>query len=137
MHVQEMIRSHPAVHGGEGAALIRCIEACYDCAQTCTVCADACLGEEMVKDLVGCIRLDLDCADICATTGQIASRRTGGDMSLLRRMIETCTEACRVCGDECERHAERHEHCRICAESCRACERACREAAEGLATTLQ
>jgi len=137
MHVQEIIRSHPAAHGGEGAALIRCIEACYDCAQTCTVCADACLGEEMVKDLVGCIRLDLDCADICATTGQIASRRTGGDMSLLRRMIETCTEACRVCGDECERHAERHEHCRICAESCRACERACRDAAEGLATTLQ
>ena len=137
MHVQEMIRSHPAVHGGEGDALIRCIEACYDCAQTCTVCADACLGEEMVSELVGCIRLDLDCADICAATGQIASRRTAGDMGLVRRMIETCAEACRVCGDECARHADRHEHCRICAESCRRCEQACREAAGTITPTLQ
>ena len=71
MHVQEIIRSHPAAHGGDDA-LIHCIEACYDCAQTCTVCADACLGEEMVRDLVRCIRLDLDCADICAATGQVA-----------------------------------------------------------------
>jgi len=91
----------------------------------------------MVKDLVQCIRLDLDCADICAATGQAASRRTGANTSVVRRLIETCAEACRVCGEECERHAARHEHCRICAESCRTCDRACREAAQSFVTALQ
>jgi hypothetical protein len=136
MHVQEMISTHPHVRGSTNDALIRCIEACYDCAQTCTVCADACLGEDMVKDLIQCIRLNLDCADVCAATGQIASRRTGTNELTIKHMIETCADACRLCGDECERHA-RMEHCRICAESCRRCEQACREAAGTITPTLQ
>jgi len=36
--------------------------------------------------------------------------------------------ACRRCAEECAKHAERHDHCRICAEACRDCEAACREA---------
>ena len=35
-------------------------------AQVCTACADACLGEDDVGELTRCIRLDLDCADLCA-----------------------------------------------------------------------
>ena len=31
----------------------------------------------------------------------------------------------KACGDECEQHAQMHEHCRVCAEACRRCERAC------------
>ena len=136
MHVQEMINTHPHVRGVANDALIRCIEACYDCAQTCTVCADACLGEDGVKDLIQCIRLNLDCADVCAATGQIASRRTGANELTIKPMIETCAEACRLCGAECERHAQM-EHCRICAEACRRCEEACREAAGTITPTLQ
>jgi hypothetical protein len=137
MHVQEMIASHPAVHGNVNDALIRCIEACYDCAQTCTVCADACLGEAQLQDLLQCIRLNLDCADVCAATGQVASRRTGTDELVIRRMIEVCADACRLCGAECDKHAERHEHCRICAEICHRCEQACRSAAATITPTLQ
>ena len=137
MHVQEMISTHPSVRGDVNEALIRCIEECYDCAQACTVCADACLGEEMVRDLVQCIRLNLDCADVCAATGAVASRRTGTNELTLKRMIETCAEACRLCGAECAKHAAMHEHCRICAESCRRCEQACREAAATISPTLQ
>ena len=136
MHVQEMIATHPHVRGNINEALIRCIEACYDCAQTCTVCADACLGEDMVKDLIQCIRLNLDCADVCAATGQIASRRTGTNELTIKLMIETCADACRLCGDECEKH-QQMEHCRICAESCRQCEQACRGAAGTITPTLQ
>lgn len=136
MHVREMISTHPSAPSNVNDALIRCIEACYDCAQTCTVCADACLGEDMVKDLIQCIRLNLDCADVCAATGQIASRRTGANELVIKRMIETCADACRLCGDECEKHAHM-EHCRICAESCRRCEQACREAAGTITPTLQ
>jgi hypothetical protein len=52
MHAQQMISTHPHVKGSTNEALIRCIEECYDYAQTCTSCADACLGEEMVQHLV-------------------------------------------------------------------------------------
>jgi hypothetical protein len=30
-----------------------------------------------------------------------------------------------TCAEECERHAEHHDHCRVCAEACRRCEEAC------------
>ena len=66
MLVQEMMRTHPAVGGQADAMLMRCIEQCYSCAQTCTSCADACLAEDMVKSLTQCIRLNLDCADVCS-----------------------------------------------------------------------
>lgn len=128
MHAQEMISTHPQVRGSTNDALIRCIEDCYDCAQTCTSCADACLAEPMVKDLLQCIRFNLDCADICATAGAVASRRTASNERIIVSLLETCAEACRLCGQECERHAARMEHCRICAEACRRCESSCREA---------
>jgi hypothetical protein len=128
MHVREMISTHPHVQGSTADALLKCIEECYSCAQTCTSCADACLGEEMVKELTQCIRLNLDCADICAATGAMGSRRTGSNVEVLRAAIQVCAEACRTCGDECAKHAEMHEHCRICADSCRSCEQACRDA---------
>lgn len=136
MHVQEMIRTHPSVHGAVNDALIRCIEACYDCAQACTACADASLAEDRIKELIQTIRLDLDCADVCVATGQIASRRSGSDEQTVKRMIETCVDVCRLCAEECERHLDM-EHCRICAESCRSCEQACREAAGTITPTLQ
>jgi hypothetical protein len=130
MHAQQMISTHPHVRGSINDALIRCIEACYDCAQVCTSCADACLGEEMVSLLAQCIRLNLDCADVCVATGSIASRRTGTNELIIKRMIETCAEACRLCGDECSNHSAKHEHCRICADACLYCEQACHEAAD-------
>ncbi len=81
----------------------------------------------MVKELSRCIRLNLDCADICETTGRALSRQVGTDASVLRAFVQTCAEACRACGEECERHAEMHEHCRVCAEACRRCEQACND----------
>lgn len=128
MHTHQMISTHPDVKGSVNDALIRCIEECHACAQTCISCADACLAEQMVDQLRQCIRLNLDCADVCAATGNLASRRTGSNQELLRQMIQTCAEACRICGEECARHADQHEHCQICADSCRRCEQACRQA---------
>ncbi len=129
MHAMEMIRTHPQVRGNANDALVRCIEECLDCAQLCTSCADACLGEAMVQQLTQCVRLDLDCADVCAATAAVASRRTGSNEGVIAAMLKACETACRVCAEECERHAPHHAHCRICAESCRRCERACAEAA--------
>lgn len=133
MRAQDMISSHPQVRGNINDALIRCIEECYACAQVCTSCADACLGEPMVQQLTQCIRLTLDCADVCNVTGRLATRRTGFDEELIRRMLHTCGAACRLCMDECERHAGQHEHCRICADACRDCMEACEIAGRSLA----
>jgi hypothetical protein len=83
----------------------------------------------MVQDLRQCIRTDLDCADICAATGAMASRRTGSNQAVLRAAIQACATACRACADECARHGGMHEHCRICAEACRRCADACEAAA--------
>src|SRR3982751_2009540 len=128
MQAGRMIATHPDVHGSTNEALLRCIERCYACAQTCTSCADACLAEEMVVELRQCIRLNLDCADICLASGAIATRRTGSNESVVLEVLSACATACRLCGEECARHAEKHEHCRICAEACRECEDACNEA---------
>lgn len=66
--------------------------------------------------LVRCIRLNLDCADVCATTANLLSRQTQFEPALARAGVQACAEACRVCGEECERHGEHMEHCRVCAE---------------------
>ena len=125
MHVEEMIATHPATGDSPDATLLRCIEHCYACAQACTSCADACLAEEGVADLRQCIRLNLDCADLCAAAGRMATRHTGGNRHLVVETLNTCALACRLCADECERHAERMEHCRVCADACNRCEEAC------------
>ena len=131
-HMREMISAHPDVQGNTNDALIRCIEECYSCAQSCTSCADACLAEDMVDQLRQCIRLNLDCADVCVASGALATRRTGSNEGVILATLEACAQACRVCAEECERHASKHEHCRICAESCRRCEKACREAMQSI-----
>jgi hypothetical protein len=125
MLAREMISAHPDVKGSLSEALISCIEECFSCAQTCTSCADACIAEKGVEQLRQCIRMNLDCADVCYATGSLASRRAGSNRELLGAMIETCALACRVCAEECEKHAGQHEHCRVCAEECRRCEAAC------------
>ena len=123
-----MLDSYPADLGGiDRDALAACIDACFECAQVCTACADACLSEEMVAELTKCIRTDLDCADICATTGSVLSRHTGYDANLTKAVLQACHTACASCAAECEGHAGMHEHCRICADTCRRCEQACAE----------
>jgi hypothetical protein len=128
MHIQAMIDSHPRVHTPTHEALGRFPELCFDCAETCAACADACLGEENVDDLRQCIRLNLDCADVCNATGSLGMRRTGSNDKAVELMLAACAEACRICGVECARHGIDHEHCRICASVCRECEQACVDA---------
>lgn len=81
-----------------------------------------------------CIRLDLDCADICDATGRIVSRQTATEPQLVRAVLEACATACKLCGDECDQHGQHGmEHCRVCAEACRRCEQACNELRSQLA----
>jgi len=124
-HARAMLDTHPRKFDFPADDLAAAIEACFDCAQTCTACADACLGEDDVQALRRCITSDLNCSDVCVATGRILSRQTEYDAQVTQRALESCIRACAVCADECEQHAQHHRHCAICAEVCLACVAAC------------
>ncbi len=133
-YAEQMIRTNPSQTQIDQATLAECIRACFDCDQACTACADACLGEGNLEMLLRCIRLDLDCADVCEATGRILSRQAATDPQMLRAVLEACARACRLCGDECEQHGHHGmQHCATCAEACRRCEQACNDVLSQLA----
>ena len=123
----QMLDSYPRTVNVDASVLAAAIHAISDCAQACTADTDADLSEQNLAEMVKCIRLCLDCADVCIATGRVISRQTEYDASLTRSLLEACVTACRSSGDECERHAAMHEHCRVCAEACRRCEQACQQ----------
>jgi hypothetical protein len=127
MSVEAILKTHPRPAASDLPKLVRCIDECGVCEVTCTVCADASLAEDDVATMVRCIRLCLDCADACNATLRMLSRQTEPDPMTQRAVVETCLAACHASAAECERHAQHHEHCRICAEECRRCETVCRE----------
>jgi hypothetical protein len=126
-YAERILETHPLPAQVDREVLARCIEACVECAQTCTACADASLAEEDVVELRRCIRLCLDCADICDATGRILTRQTDYDATTAKAQLQSCRQACVTCGEECERHAEYHAHCTICAAECRRCQDACNQ----------
>lgn len=128
-HVQEMLSTHPRP-GVDPAGVADVLHELEQCRQVCTLCADACLSEDMVAELRRCIRLNLDCAALCAVSAEILGRQTEGDAQVIAATLDACAAACDACAQECERHAEMHEHCRTCAEACRRCADACRQAME-------
>jgi hypothetical protein len=85
---KQMLDTYPRSFNVDAQVLAACIEACFDCGQTCRACADACLSEENVADLAKCIRLDLDCADVCVATGKVLSRQTEYDANLTKSRRE-------------------------------------------------
>jgi hypothetical protein len=99
------------------------VETLNTCAATCHYCANACLGEDDIKMLTACIRLNMDCAEICTATATLLARNSEHGEHLLKE----CAEICGLCAAECEKHADHMDHCRICAEVCRSCEEACKE----------
>jgi len=62
----------------------------------------------------------------CAT-GRVVMRQTQPDFGVIRPALEACAAACRACGDQCERHVDHHEHCRICAAACPRFEQSCND----------
>jgi hypothetical protein len=126
-YASQLLDTYPRTFNVDARALTAAIDALTDCAQACTADADDDMSEPNVAELVKCIRLCLDCADICTTTAGVASRQTEYDANVTRPMLEACIAACKSCGDECQRHAMMHAHCQVCEQACRRCEQACRQ----------
>jgi hypothetical protein len=122
---KEMLEAHPWPAEIDRDVLARCIDECLACEMSCTACADASVAEEEVADLRRSIRLCLDCADTCEATARVITRQTEYVGATAKAQVSSCRDLCVLCAEECERHAEHHEHCRICAEQCRRCVDAC------------
>lgn len=103
------------------------IDAMNDCIQACVVDTDADLSEDDLADMVKCVRLCLHCRDVCTAAASVLSRPAEYDPNVVRPLLESCVAICASCGDECERHARAHAHCRVCGAACRQCEQACRK----------
>ncbi|MBA2248813.1 MAG: four-helix bundle copper-binding protein [Chitinophagaceae bacterium] len=98
------------------------IAALNNCAAECNHCANACLDEQDVKMLAKCIKLDIDCVEICSTTASLLAR----DSAHGHHLLKECVEVCNACAEECEKHsAMGMEHCKTCADACRTCADAC------------
>jgi len=127
-HTKDLLQKHPHAPK-EVDALSSFLNEAFGCAQSNLICADACQSEENVKELGRCIRLNLACGDICLVTAKLVARHAL-EGALVRAQLEACALACKVCGDECEKHARMHPHCAVCVESCRQTEQACRTLSE-------
>jgi hypothetical protein len=128
-YARQMLDTYPGDIKLEADAdvLAGVIGAAAEGAQACATDVDADLSELHLVQMVECIRLCQDCADICAATTAVLSRPATWDRRVVRPLVEACAAICESCGDECERHASAHAHCRVCAEACRSCEQACGE----------
>ena len=126
-YARQMLDTYPTALDVDAGVLAAAIDAITECAQACIADTDADLSEQNVAEMVRCIRLCLDCADVCAAAAGVISRPADYDANVTKPLLKACVAICRSCGDECERHARMHEHCRVCAEACRRCEQACRE----------
>ncbi|WP_148631231.1 four-helix bundle copper-binding protein [Bacillus sp. E214] len=96
-----------------------CIDACIECIDACNVCFDACLEEDHMKMMAYCIRLDRECADICA----LAVKSMQSNSPFAKEICNLCAVICKACGEECQKHD--HDHCQKCAGACFKCADAC------------
>ena len=126
-YARQMLDTYQRTLNLDQGLLAAAIDAAGDCAQACTADNDADLSEANLADMVRCIRLCLNCADVCTATAGVLSRPGAYDADVAKPLLQACVAVCQSCGDECERHAQHHAHCRVCAEACRRCEQACRE----------
>ncbi len=98
---------------------INCINACNDCALACLQCTSICLKENNVGNMVGCIAMDMECANICklaaTSIAQVDSHRLD--------VCKICLEICEKCATECAKHTM--SHCKKCVQACNACAKAC------------
>lgn len=125
-YIDQALQAHPM--GERTTRVADTIGTLIDNAATCHVCSDACLHEDMVKDLIQCIERDNECAAACEATAKMLVQAGSSNQRVWSSQLNACAQACASCAEENEKHARMHEHCRINAESCRNAESACRQA---------
>jgi hypothetical protein len=104
-----------------------CIEACSVCEFACLACAESSLAESELSQLTDCVRLALDCAEVCLTTRSLVSEAMLAAPRLVQAQLEVCARLCAACEAECALHGEGHDYFALCAYACARCRALCRE----------
>jgi hypothetical protein len=131
-YARELLDTYLGSLNADAGVLAATIDALSDCAEACIADTEADLNEQDLAEMVTCIRLCLNCADVCAATMGVVTRQAAYDPNVTRPLLEACIAICNSCGDECARHAPHMPHCRVCEQACRRCEQACRELLDAL-----
>jgi hypothetical protein len=84
----QMLDTDPRDFNIDAGVLATTIDALNDCTQACAADAAADLSEQNVAEMVKCIRLCLDCTDVCAATAGVLSRHTEDDSNVTRPLLE-------------------------------------------------
>src|SRR5262245_17863608 len=74
-YARQLLDTYPGTLTTDAGALAATLEALSDCAQACAADADADLAEQNLAEMVKCIRLCLDCTDVCTATLGVVSRQ--------------------------------------------------------------
>jgi hypothetical protein len=123
----QMMENHAKTMPASGmdmAMMEECIEACSACEQACTMCAGSMMmGENMAM----CSGMCMNTADMTNTMMRSMMRPNGMHMESMMSMLQATTMMCNACAEECMKHADMSEDCRMCAETCRQCAMACQK----------
>lgn len=116
----QMLQARPDERSVDHAVLGEAIDSLSEAVVATTNCADSCLVVE--PPVIECVQVCSDAADVAAATARVLSR-TGPTVEGSRRLVDAAAMILSECADECERHADHHSHCRLCAEACRRAQR--------------
>ena len=107
------------------AMFAECAKACDDCARSCDTCAAHCakLIGEGHKHHLASLKTCLDCAAVCRAAASVVAKQ--GPFSDI--ICTACADACKRCGDTCEKHGGDDPVMKACAAECKKCEKACRD----------
>src|ERR1700730_8557376 len=96
-YARPMLDTYPRTFNVEADLLAAAIDALGGWAQACTADNAADLSEQNVVEMVTCIRLCLDCVDVCTATARVIGRQTEYDPSLTRALLESCLAIFQSC----------------------------------------
>src|SRR5438105_15488654 len=78
-YARQMLDSYRHDVNVDAGMLAATVDALNDCAQACAADVDADLSEQNLAEMVRCIRLCLQCTDLCIATVSVLSRPTEED----------------------------------------------------------
>jgi ferredoxin len=86
-YARQMLDTYPRTFNVDADLLAATIDALGDCAQACNADNAADLSEQNVVEMITCIRLCMDCVDVCTATLRVIGRQTQYDASLTRPLL--------------------------------------------------
>lgn len=117
MQMMENHKKDMPASGMDMAMMQECIEACSACEQACTTCAGMMTGMDMAM----CANMCMNAADTSNAMMRMMMRPNGMHMDSFMAMLQATTAMASACADECMKHSDMSDDCRMCSEVCRQC----------------